>query len=200
MKILVTGATGLIGQKVIENLSKSETNDIYSCSLHDFNWSKYNVKHIECDLLSSDQVENMLLNIKPECIIHLAWGKSGSKCNNTEMQIKWLQASIKIGELFGKLGGKRFIGCGTVNEYATINDERFEEKTPTVANHAYGASKLSLSNALIALSKVYGYSFVWPRVPYVIGKNCSKELLIGQALFAIKQKINFQIGLNLDFP
>lgn len=199
MRVLVTGATGAIGREVVSALSQQGKASLYTTSAHDYVWKNKEAQHIKCNLLDADERFNLLSSVKPDCLIHLAWGKFGSKVNNSEHHLLWLQGSIELASLFGKFGGKRFIGCGSLHEYAPVNTERFEDSTPVCStNNVYCSTKLALCFGLSGIAKIHNFSWVWPRLSYVIGPDCSEELLVGEAEAAIRHNREMTVSLSDD--
>ena len=77
MKILVTGATGFIGNNLINHLLKDKTNNIIATSRNESKASKLNwfskIKYLPYDI-NSHHDENLFYYFgKPDRVIHLAW-------------------------------------------------------------------------------------------------------------------------------
>ncbi|MEZ5024267.1 MAG: NAD(P)-dependent oxidoreductase [Chitinophagales bacterium] len=69
-KILITGASGYIGSQLIERLSK-ENVTIIGTDIVEKKHSIDNYTFVKGDL-RSDDVKNLILNEKPNVIVHLA--------------------------------------------------------------------------------------------------------------------------------
>ena len=66
LKILVTGASGLVGHQLVKDLSSSS--DVYSC----YNKSKPEFGNpTKMDLLNHNMISDVLLETKPDVVIHL---------------------------------------------------------------------------------------------------------------------------------
>jgi len=68
MKFLVTGSAGLVGSQVVQDLAKSE-HQIYSCYSHS---KPNNGIPVQLDLVNNNNIIQIIENIKPDVIIHLA--------------------------------------------------------------------------------------------------------------------------------
>ena len=69
-------------------------------------WHKLN-------LFNYYEVELLIKEIQPTHIIHLAWYTEHGKFWNSEKNEDWMNASIKLFQIFKKYDGKRFISAGT---------------------------------------------------------------------------------------
>lgn len=191
MKVLITGATGAIGRAVVKEFVKQNIHEIYTCSQNKVIWDYGSITHFKVNLLLNNEIEKLIYTLRPNCIIHLAWCSFGSGTNDIPQHIKWLKSGITLAEKFADVGGKRFIGCGTLQEYSSGNYERIEYISPTEPNQLYGSCKLSLYHAIKSIAKIGGFSFLWPRLPYVIGNGLSPKGVLGEAVTAILQKRMF---------
>lgn len=196
MKIMITGATGVIGRSVVKELCSNDMYELYTCSQTKFVWNCDNITHLCLNLLDENQIAEAIYDIRPDYIIHLAWGRFGSKTNDMPDHIQWLKSGISIAEKFAEIGGKRFIGCGTMSEYSPGNYERVEYVSPTEPVNLYGNCKLALFHAIKSIAKVNNFSFLWARLPYVIGKGVTRGSIFGDALTAISEKKKFCLGLS----
>ena len=81
MKYLVTGGLGFIGSNLCRHLSNKKTNEILiidnlsyagsRSSLKELKTRK-NLRHINCSILEKNKIERILLNYKPDILMHLA--------------------------------------------------------------------------------------------------------------------------------
>ncbi len=144
-KILVTGGFGFIGSHLLPELYKSK-NDVFTLS----RTKQISPNHFSCDFFDDDIRENILRNLKPDTIIHLAWETTPQKFYESKNNIKWREATIDFIEKFYKFSGKKFIFSSTCDEYGFSNlEEKILETKPCQPKTLYGKSKNMVSDFLL---------------------------------------------------
>jgi UDP-glucuronate decarboxylase len=209
MKVLITGASGFIGKYIINilNPDEYEIHAIYNQN-KPINGLKKITWH-QVDLFNNKEVREVMEVIKPTHVIHLAWYAEHGKFWNSDKNIGWIDATVKLFKEFKRLNGIKFIVSGTKAEY--FDGEFFEEHLNSVfecieemepnPDTLYGKSKNLLHKKLKELD-VDKKSLVWARVfdtygPYENEKKfCSYVIKSAQENHAISCK-NPQ--LELDF-
>lgn len=155
MKVVVTGASGFLGQNLLPRL-KSE-------------FGKKNVQGIgkkQYDLCQQDQCMDLILKHRPDVVIHAA-GTVGGISANKENPGKFIYENMVMGaniihsSFMGEV--KKFIMLGTVCSYPKFTPVPFKEYDlwngyPEVTNAPYGIAKKALNEMLIAYNKQYGFN------------------------------------------
>ena len=73
-KVLITGASGFLGKAVLKVITKRDEYQVYAITTSKAKLqSAENAIVYECDLRDSAAVENMMCEIMPHTVIHLAW-------------------------------------------------------------------------------------------------------------------------------
>ena len=187
-KVLVTGATGFIGNYVVETLLKQGYNVIATSSdetkAATANWY-HKVQYIPFNLNEFDNSVNYFTYFdQPDMLIHLAWeGLPNYKADfhltkNLPLQKDFLQNMIQNGL-------KDITVTGTCFEYGMKEGCLFEDMECEPAN-AYAIAKNALRLALEQLTAEYNCSFKWIRLFYMYGKGQSPKSLISQLDKAIE--------------
>ena len=182
MKVLVTGATGFIGNYVINELLE-RNHTVVATSLN---------KDKAAQASWFDQVTYIPFNIdeigedinffhffrRPECIIHLAW--EGLPNYKSEHHIKH---NLPLHQLFLKklaAGGATNINItGTCFEYG-MQEGCLSEETPAQPDNYYAIAKNQLRLFAEELVQQYPYSLKWLRLFYMFGKGQAPNSLISQ--------------------
>lgn len=176
-RILVTGATGFIGRNLLPVVAAGphEVHALYhvkSDPLGGVEWHQAN-------LLDPIQTSNILRQIKPTHLLHLAWYAEHGKFWSSPENPKWLSASRHLLREFCNHGGQRFVGAGTFAEYdwstpATLS----EETSPLLPSTIYGTSKLAFATDLQNFAKDTGLSSAWGRMFLTFGPYEAPQRLV----------------------
>ena len=180
MKVLVTGATGFIGNYVIKELLKC-SHDIIATSRNldkarSYEWFSQ-VKYISCDL-NVGQKNFFQFFQQPELLIHLAWeGLPNYK------DLFHLERNLPNNYLFLKNmiehGLKSLVVTGTCFEYG-MQCGALKEDLETKPNNPYGLAKDTLRKFLEQLQKKIDFELKWVRLFYMYGKGQSPNAILFQ--------------------
>ena len=169
MKILVTGANGYIGSKVVKYLLDRGDIDVISVDLsneHIDNRSKF----IKCDILNLDfnQVNLFDFFSKPDICLHMAW-RDGF-IHNSASHIKDLSQHYKFLENLVANGLRNLVLMGTMHEIGFWNGV-INEDTPCKPTNLYGISKNALRDSSKILCSKYNCNWKWLRAFYIYGND-----------------------------
>lgn len=197
MKVLVTGATGFIGNYVIKELLK-RNHTVVATSLNKekaaqaswFNQVTYipfNINDItqETDLFQLFQ--------QPACIIHLAW--EGLPNYKSDHHIK---QNLPLHQLFLKklaAGGAKNINItGTCFEYG-MQEGCLSEDMPALPDNTYAIAKNRLRLFAEELAHQHSYNLKWLRLFYMFGAGQAANSLIPQLEKALR---NHEKSFNMS--
>lgn len=188
MKILVTGATGFIGNHLINELLKNESYEIVATSRHAEKAQKFNwfdkVQYIPYDVESTCDVNLYELFNKPDKVIHLAW--DGLPNYNDLIHIeKNLINHYKFIKNMIENGLKDITVTGTCFEYGMINGCLSEDMLTNPSN-SYSIAKDTLRKFMVELDKKLSFNYKWIRLFYMYGEGQSENSLIPLLDKAIK--------------
>jgi UDP-glucuronate decarboxylase len=194
-KILITGASGFVGKNLIPFLQpKLGTYFLLSRNPEEIT-SEEHLKTVACDLLDRDRVTEIMAEIQPTHILHLAWElKPGSY--HQEDNLHWLKASIHLLAEFQKNNGKRWIGTGTCFEYDWSLGCCDETLTPLHPESLYGKTKKLLFDYSTVFCEHHNISFAWPRLFFLYGPHENQKRLLPDVIDALlkNQQATIQNG------
>jgi nucleoside-diphosphate-sugar epimerase len=189
-KVLVTGATGFIGNHVIERLLKISQH-VIATSAHEekakqFDWYS-KVTYLPLDLNALEANKDYFDYFgKPEVLIHLAWeGLPNYKSSFHVDRILPEQYSFLSNLIQNGLNDLTV--TGTCFEYGMRGGCLDESMEPAPAN-AYAIAKDSLRKALEDLQTLHSLSFKWARLFYMFGKGQNPKSILAQLETAIQNK------------
>jgi nucleoside-diphosphate-sugar epimerase len=189
-KVLVTGATGFIGNHVIERLLKISQH-VIATSAHEekakqFDWYS-KVTYLPLDLNALEANKDYFDYFgKPEVLIHLAWeGLPNYKSSFHVDRILPQQYSFLSNLIQNGLNDLTV--TGTCFEYGMRGGCLDESMEPAPAN-AYAIAKDSLRKALEDLQTLHSLSFKWARLFYMFGKGQNPKSILAQLETAIQNK------------
>jgi dTDP-6-deoxy-L-talose 4-dehydrogenase (NAD+) len=184
IKVAVTGATGFIGQHVLEYLNSLPVEVVAITRSKDKNLPKLvNGLWVELDI--QNPTENMLsLMGGADVLIHLAWQ---GLPNYKSLHHFELELSIQYNFLSAliKEGLQSVIVVGTCFEYGMQNGS-LSEKLDTVPSNSYGFAKDCLRKQLEFLKAQRNFKLTWARLFYLYGDGQSDSSIYQQLKKAIQ--------------
>ena len=186
MKVLITGASGFIGRHVLKCLQNSNIDvvlagrNIPAGFLGDF---------IKADLLELSDFKNLVSKANASHLIHLAWYAEHGSYWSSSLNLRWVEASIKLTEAFCASGGQHIVAAGTCAEYDWSYGYCIEEKTPLIPATLYGTSKDATRRLLMAICANHKVTCSWGRIfmPYGPGEDSRRLIPSLNNVFNLKQ-------------
>lgn len=181
-KILVTGATGFIGNYVVEELLKNNFSVITTSANEEkarqFKWFE-KVKYFALRLEDFDATRNYTVYFdNPDAAIHLAWeGLPDYKALfHFEVNLPRHYAFIKN---LVENGIADITVTGTCFEYG-MQQGCLNEALPTAPANPYALGKDTLRKFLQELQKLQAFKLKWVRLFYMYGKGQNPNSLLSQ--------------------
>lgn len=180
MKVLVTGATGFIGDHVINTLLKRGPVTIIASSSSAAKASKKGwfgkVEFVEHDIHAPATGNLFDLFKRPDAMIHLAWGSLSNFKSEEHVSTVLPAHRAFLGNLLHN-GLKDLTCIGSCLEYGLQEGELSEEmeSRPTIA---YPIAKNLLREELEVLRKELSFSFKWIRLFYMYGEGQNPKSIL----------------------
>ena len=170
MRVLLTGATGFIGQHCIASLT-AQGFEVHAVSSRPLAGVPAGAEWHRVDLLDRSQVGELVSRVRPTHLLHFAWhvvpgawATSGASEN-----LSWVQASLELLRNFHEYGGCRAVMAGTCAEYDWQYGFCSEFRTPRKPGTVYGTCKNALQTMLDSYAREVGLSHAWGRIFFVYG-------------------------------
>ncbi|HEX8843688.1 MAG TPA: NAD(P)-dependent oxidoreductase [Pyrinomonadaceae bacterium] len=183
-KVLVTGATGFLGRHCLPALAgrgyevhavfrREEARDQVSATVR---WHR-------ADLLNRHEVFELVEQVRPTHLLHLAWYAEPGKYWTSTENFRWVQASLDLFQAFAEAGGRRVVCAGTCAEYEWGGREAYVEgETPLKPATVYGACKHALRVMLEAYAAQSGLSAGWGRIFFLYGPHEHPDRLVAYVI------------------
>lgn len=201
-KVIITGGTGFIGLWLVKELLRYQIEVIVL------------VRNVKTDKFDEVENHNLLRMVEYntdammalekekgtiDAFYHLAWdGVSTEQKNEAEVQLENIYFSIKMLEYARKIGTARFLGMGTVAEYA-FNENTIEagggRQTP---NDMYGAAKTSAHYMLETYARILNIPFNWVVLPSTFGEGRRDDNIITYTITSLLQGKRPQYGMLMQ--
>lgn len=186
-KVLVTGASGLIGRHSLPYLKKKGfqihgvTTSLPGRDLPEAHWH-------QADLLDPAQTASLLKQVQPTHLLHFAWYAVPGKYVASPENFRWVQGSLSLLQAFLDQGGKRAVIAGTCYEYDLNYGYCSEKTTPRTPSTLYGTCKHSLQLLAEAFAEKTGLSLAWGRIFFVYGPFQKLPCLVPSVMQSLLNK------------
>jgi nucleoside-diphosphate-sugar epimerase len=170
MRVLLTGATGFIGSHILKQLKDSEIDCIAVGRGRPVGFSG---EFIEADLLQTELNKKVIQQAGVSHLIHLAWCAEHGAYWDSPLNLRWVDATVKLIEDFCLAGGKRIVLAGTCAEYDWAYGYCTEVNTPLNPASLYGKAKDITRRLVSAVCLEHQVPYAWGRVfiPYGFGED-----------------------------
>lgn len=199
-KVIITGATGMIGVSLINQLLNNNVEKIYAVirpnSKNVYRLPKDDrIEIVECDISEYKNLDNYI-HEKCDIFYHFAWGATGMYRNDSiRYQIQNIEFTLDALHVAKKLRCSKFIGAGSQAEYGPLN-KTLSPDTQVNPIQPYGISKYAAGKLCMEEAKRINIDFFWCRIFSVYGIYDKDSSMITTAIksFNNNQKIKFSKG------
>lgn len=168
-RVLVTGATGFIGQAALPFLVER------GYEVHAVTGGRSPIPAVDgvdwhkADLLDQEQAGAVVRAVRPERLLHLAWCAMPGEWLTSIQNVRWVEASLYLVREFAASGGERAVVSGSCAEYDLFHGFCSEDTTPLRPRSLYGVCKQAVQSVTAKASAELGLGMAWARVFYVYG-------------------------------
>jgi nucleoside-diphosphate-sugar epimerase len=185
-RVLLTGATGLIGRHCLPELL-AQGYQVHTVATRAAPAQPPGVHTHQADLLDPAQAAALFAQVQPSHLLHLAWYTQPGAYWGSLENIRWVQASLNLLQLFAAHGGRRVVMAGSCAEYDWNYGYCAEEITPLQPTTMYGTAKHALQLLADAFAERAQISAAWGRIFFLYGPHEHPERLVAAVTRALLQ-------------
>ncbi|HEY4343372.1 MAG TPA: NAD(P)-dependent oxidoreductase [Parvibaculum sp.] len=186
MRVLLTGASGFAGSQALTSLILSGA-EVHAVSRRrpdangDFVWH-------QVDLLVPGAASAVMDEVRPDCVLHLAWCVEHGKFWTDPKNADWGAATLALAHAALSTGAKRFVCVGTCYEYDWPDEAPCDEVTTPLRSHTlYDETKINAHLALKGLFDKSDVALAWARLFFLYGPNENPGRLVSSVARALVQ-------------
>ena len=184
MKVLVTGTSGYLGKYVLASLKRHgiEVVAVGRQRPREVEHSAF----IPVDLLASQELGSVLAATGATHLLHLAWYTEYGKYWTSPLNLRWMEATIRLVEAFCHAGGRQVVVAGTCAEYDWSCGYCQEDSTPLNPTTLYGIAKDATRRLVMAVCAQQEVPCAWGRLFYPFGGGEAQQRLIPSLIGALQ--------------
>lgn len=183
-RVLVTGASGLVGRHVLPRLVQRGW-DVHAVTSREAVPPTEGVTWHRGSLLDADASSRIVHEAGASHLMHLAWYIAPGKWAAAPENFQWVEASIALLRAFLDRGGVRVVSAGSCLEYDWSYGYCSERRTPCVPHTAYGTCKHALQLLTSAMTAGDNLSSAWGRIFFVYGPHEHPDRLVASVINAL---------------
>ena len=193
MRILVTGATSMVGVALVEAaLQDHDLEKLYAVVRPDTTkWDRLShdkrIVRVDCDLANYDELSH-LINESCDCFYHLAWTRTSTYEESTEDMLgkcDCIKGVILAVEAANRLGCQKFVWAGGQSEYGLAGDKLGPE-SPCDPVRADGITHYAAGKMGRLIAEKCGMKFIWMRIFSIYGKYDRGNSMIASTIKKLK--------------
>lgn len=190
-KILVTGANGLLGQKLTLLLANDLESEVIATARGNLNYPLPNGRFEKLDVTQAEQVENVLIAVKPDVVIHTAAMTQVDQCE-TEQATCWLNNATAVAYVVKacEKTGAHLVHISTDFIFDGSDGPLEETATPNPISY-YGQSKLA-GEEMVQNSKLH-----WAILRTVLVYGVTKDMSRSNIVLWVKKSLEEGKSINV---
>lgn len=180
-RVIVTGATGMIGASMIEQMVEDGIEVTAVCRPNSSKRSNLMdnplITVVECDINDLDSLRDKLTD-KYDTFYHFAWdGTYGNSRNDAMLQERNVHNTLVAVEVAHHLGCKVFVGAGSQAEFGFVEGE-LSDNIPKNPITGYGIAKYTAGKLSAVMCERYGMRQSWGRIVSTYGPRDNSYTMV----------------------
>ncbi len=184
MKVLLTGASGFLGQYVLRALQQCGITAVAVGRRHPRDLA--GATFAAADLLATEDLATLARQVGASHLLHLAWVTEHGTYWDSPENFRWVDASTRLVQAFCEAGGRHVLVAGTCAEYDWSQGCCREDTTPLEPATVYGVAKDATRRLVTALCTQHGVRCVWGRVFFPYGAGEAPARLVPSLVAALQ--------------
>ena len=179
--ILLTGATGFLGKKILDDLNSRDVNIHVTCRKNESFFSDYqNVTKVIKTRNFFTESAKWYANICKDVniIVHAAWYAEPGKYLESNINIECLSGTVNFARAAAEQKVDKFVGVGTCFEYDLTSGLPLKADSKLDPLFLYSITKNSTFQILKKLFQNKKIDFLWTRVFYLYGDGEDRRKLV----------------------
>lgn len=194
MKVLLTGATGFIGRYVLDLLQQDKIESVTVGRTFPIGSQG---EFIQADLLKLEDIPAVVNKASASHLLHLAWYAEHGHYWASPLNLRWVEASVRLVEAFCAAGGQKVVVSGTCAEYDWASGYCREDVTSLNPATLYGVAKDATRRLVMAICQANQAPLAWGRIFLPYGRGENPQRLI-PSLFDVFQGSRSPFGVNAN--
>lgn len=187
-RVILTGATGVIGTALVQELLRHEIQVTAICRPQSaripYLPEHPNLQIVECDLEHLTELPDRLTGTY-DVFYHFGWdGTFGNTRNNMSGQLANIRYTLDAVEIAAAFGCRKFIGAGSQAEYGRV-EGKLSAAVPAFPENGYGIAKLCAGQMSRILCEQKGMEHIWTRILSVYGAHDGENTMIMSTICAL---------------
>ncbi|MGI9623336.1 MAG: NAD-dependent epimerase/dehydratase family protein [Acidimicrobiales bacterium] len=176
-RLLITGASGFIGNAVVNALPEGAA-EIHLVGRTESRSERPHTHTHVCDLLEPEQRRQLIADLRPTQMLHLAWCTGHGRFWTDPDNLEWQHATHDLVRLFGDAGGGRAVLIGSCAEYDWTRPGPYSEDDSKLPSTLYGRAKNATAEASMTVAEELGFSLCWAHIFNVFGPGEHRDRLV----------------------
>lgn len=183
-RVLLTGGTGFVGRACLQELL-ARGFEVHALSRKAPRDGVGGIAWHTLDLFDGAAVVKLVERLRASHLLHLAWDTTHRLYWTSADNLRWVQASLDLFQVFVRHGGRRAVFAGTCAEYDWSHGCCCERVTPLSPATLYGSCKHALRLMIEAYAAQHDVSCAWGRLFYLFGPHEQSQRFVPSIIRAL---------------
>jgi nucleoside-diphosphate-sugar epimerase len=194
-RVLVSGAGGFVGLPVLARLAQADA-EVHALHTRPQPPVLEGVHWHRLDLADPVALEQVLAELAPERLVHLAWYTEHGRFWHAPENVLWVERSLRLLRAFVRHGGQRLVMLGTCAEYdwELATGRLVEHSSPLAPTTLYGVAKDALRRLAGAYTQQAGVELAWGRLFLLYGPREAPGRLVASVIRSLLAEAPVAIG------